>query len=473
MDQLAGLSIDAPALRVGAKVKVDRAAIYLVCLATLAIYFLIWPIWRAQFPLEIWLTEGWNAYLQDAAAAGLHLYPSSDSLVGNNYPPLSFYVVGWLGKILGDSLYVGRALSIVGLLCVAGEIFLCVRILTGGITGSAIGALWYVAIMSHNSAVYVGANDPQLAGEAIMGAALVWFLARDKARLSPTPALLLMVVGGFWKHNMIAIPLTAIIWLLARDRSKAIGPTLTSVAAVLAGLLLCGLLFGADFFADLLAPRAYGWGNILANIGHLQWCGLAFVIWATWALSDRRSSPARFTLLHVATGLGACVLQWSGEGVSGNAEFDLLLALGIAVGVTFSRMETAWLTRYIRANYLRDMMMVMLLVRLIATGRHESALVMLSPEFRSYFYSGQQAVLKDAAAVAQIPGNVFCSNKIICRLAGKPFAVDDFKVEQMVATERVTSDFLAETLKHRFIVAFTNDPMTRASPRTSLSKIWW
>src|SRR5258708_497815 len=30
-----------------------------------AIYFLIWPIWRAQFPLEIWLTEGWNAYLQD------------------------------------------------------------------------------------------------------------------------------------------------------------------------------------------------------------------------------------------------------------------------------------------------------------------------------------------------------------------------------------------------------------------------
>src|ERR1700738_1322304 len=159
MDQFAGLSIDAPALRVGAKIEVDRTAIYLVCLAILAIYFLIWPLWRAQFPLEIWLTEGWNAYLQDAAAAGLHLYPSPDSLVGNNYPPLSFYAVGWLGKIFGDSLYAGRALSIVGLLCVAGEIFLCVRILTGSIVGSAIGALWCVAIMAHNSAVYVGAND--------------------------------------------------------------------------------------------------------------------------------------------------------------------------------------------------------------------------------------------------------------------------------------------------------------------------
>src|SRR5258708_35553309 len=167
--------------------------------------------------------------------------------------------------------------------------------------------------------------------------------------------------------------------------------------------------------------------------------------------------------------LAACILQWTGDGVSGNAEFDLIIALGVATGVTFARMETARLARYIRANYLRDMMMVILLLRLIATDRQEPTLLLLSPEFRSYFYSGQQAVLKDAAAVAQIPGNVFCSNKIVCRLAGKPFAVDDFKVEQMVATGRFTSDFLAETLKHRSITTFKNDPMTRASPDTSLS----
>jgi hypothetical protein len=40
-------------------------------------------------------------------------------LAANNYPPLSFYAIGRLGKVFGDPLYVGRALSIVGLLCVA------------------------------------------------------------------------------------------------------------------------------------------------------------------------------------------------------------------------------------------------------------------------------------------------------------------------------------------------------------------
>ena len=98
-----------------------RSLIYVVLLASLAAYFLAWPIWRAQFLVEIWPTEGWNAYLQDAAASGRRLYPSADDLTGNNYPPLSFYAVGYLGKIFGDNLFVGRALSIVALFGVAGE----------------------------------------------------------------------------------------------------------------------------------------------------------------------------------------------------------------------------------------------------------------------------------------------------------------------------------------------------------------
>ena len=464
MDQITGFSpVRLPLDQLNARGKIDRGAVYLSFLAVLAIYFLIWPVWRAQFPLEIWLTEGFNTYHQDAAASGFQLYPPPDSLVGNNYPPLSFYTIGWLGKIFGDSLYVGRALSIVGLLCVAGEIFLCVRILTGSITGAAIGALWYVAIMSHNSAVYVGANDPQLAGEAIMGAALAWFLARDKGEMPATPALLLMVVGGFWKHNMIGIPLTAVAWLLIRGGRRSFRPLLIVVAAIVSGLLLCGALFGRVFFEDMLGPRAYGWGGVLMNVGHLQWSAPAFAIWASWAIGDRASKQARFTALLVSIGLAACLLQWTGEGVGGNAEFDLIVALGIATGVTFARMETARLARYIRANYLRDIMMAILLLRLVATDRQESALVLLSSEFRSYFHSGQQAVSREAAVVAKIPGNVFCSNKIVCRLAGKPFVVDDYKVEEMVATRRFTSDFLTETLQHRSITTFTNDPMTRAS----------
>jgi hypothetical protein len=140
------------------------------CLAVTAAYFAIYPVWRAQFLIEIWFTEGWNAYFQDAAAAGNNIYPPAGGLTVNNYPPLSFYAIGLLGKLFGDNLFVGRAVSLLALVVVTGEIFGCVRILAGGIYGPAVGSLWYAAIMSHNFTSYVGANDPQLAGESIMGA---------------------------------------------------------------------------------------------------------------------------------------------------------------------------------------------------------------------------------------------------------------------------------------------------------------
>ncbi|HEY6578872.1 MAG TPA: hypothetical protein VIY09_06080, partial [Rhizomicrobium sp.] len=40
--------------------------------------------------------EGWNAYNAVAAMAGRGLYPAASSLMVNNYPPLSFYLVGCL-----------------------------------------------------------------------------------------------------------------------------------------------------------------------------------------------------------------------------------------------------------------------------------------------------------------------------------------------------------------------------------------
>jgi len=33
------------------------------------------------------------------------IHPASDALIVNNYPPLSFYVTGLLGKLLGDNLF--------------------------------------------------------------------------------------------------------------------------------------------------------------------------------------------------------------------------------------------------------------------------------------------------------------------------------------------------------------------------------
>ncbi|MBR0748232.1 hypothetical protein JQ582_30300 [Bradyrhizobium japonicum] len=409
-----------------------------------------WPIWRAQFLIEIWPTESWNAYWQDAAAAWSPLYPAPESLIGNNYPPLSFYAVGILGKLLGlDNLFVGRALSFVALGALAIEVFAAVRLLTVDRIGAVVAALWYVAIMARNSTIYIGADDPQLAGLAIMGAGLVAFIKAWQRQASPMPALLLIVLAGFWKHNNIAIPITAVSWLWIMGSGHAYRATIRSIGAVFAGLCACVLVFGINFIPNLLATRQYAWSNVMTNIGHLQWSALAFLIWAAWVIGDRRSVQAKFTALHILVALAACILQWLGHGVSGNAEFDFIFALAICIGVTFNRVKASYVASRLGTNRTRDLIIVALLLRLLAADRQETALLFLSDDFRSSLYQTERNVLFEAKQVAAIPGDVGCATKLICRAAGKRFAVDEFKMEELVATGRATTGDISSLLASR------------------------
>ncbi|MGM4917393.1 ArnT family glycosyltransferase [Tardiphaga sp. 813_E8_N1_3] len=450
-----------------------RTSVYLGLLLFTAAYFLIWPIWRAQFLVEIWPTEAWNPYFQNAAVSGGQLYPDADSLVGNNYPPLSFYVVGFFGNIFGDSLFAGRALSLFGLICVAVEIFAAVRILSGNSVGAAVGAFWYVAIMAHNSTVYVGANDPQIAGQAIMGAGLVWFLSRERDRRSVLAPLLLMVVGGFWKHNMIGIPTTVITWMMLTNWRAAIRPVLISGAAASVGLFACSLIFGPSFFSNIFATRHHSVAYLLVNIGHLQWCAPALAIWAGWAITDSTNAAARFSSLHIGISFIVCILQWFGSGVSGNAEFDLILALGVGTGLTFSYMDRSYAARFVEAGLLRTLMIAVLLIRLIASDRQESALILISPEFRESVYSNERAAIREAAQLSLVHGDVFCTNKVVCRMAGKPFVVDEFKVEQLALTNKLSDNDFRNLLALRNISVFRSDIATTAFVDTSLSRVWW
>src|SRR5579862_2788401 len=63
--------------------------------------------------------EGWNAFWADAAIHGRALYPAPDSDIANNYPPLSFFIVGAVGYLVGDSLFAGRLVSLVSFVIVA------------------------------------------------------------------------------------------------------------------------------------------------------------------------------------------------------------------------------------------------------------------------------------------------------------------------------------------------------------------
>src|ERR1700747_2252711 len=92
---------------------------------------LAYPLAHLPFQVPRSPNEGWNAIHAMQAMGGGALYPPSDGFMFNNYPPLSFYIVGLLGRLTGDDIMAGRILSIAAVFAIGANVALTVRNLGG------------------------------------------------------------------------------------------------------------------------------------------------------------------------------------------------------------------------------------------------------------------------------------------------------------------------------------------------------
>ena len=443
------------------RMTLSRDRLFLALLALSAAYSLVWPIYRLGFPIEIAPNEGWNAYHADAAMGAAPLYPPADALIVNNYPPLSFYVLGLLSRATGiDALYIGRALSVLALFGTALVIILVVRGFGGNRSAAMIGGAWFVAVMAGAFNRYVGMDDPLLVGLFVMGLALNWFLARAERGQSAVPPILLMVLAGFWKHNLIVIPATVLLWLLLREGGRAWKPVVIGIVAAVLGLAVCVALYGDPFIANMLTPRRYSLLRSFSGLGRLQWILPGLIIAGIWAWRERATVPARFLSLFGAIGLVSYFVQWATEGVGDNVQFELLLCVSIALGLAYDRADVLARTSRFSAAQLRAGMVIILLIRLLATGRVMPALVLFDPDYRAEVHRHAALVQREVARVAAISGLVGCSNKVVCRMAGKDWVVDDFKIEEIVKTGLITQARLDQIMRQRKITYDVTDPGT-------------
>lgn len=429
---------------------------------TLVLLLLAGRVWLIPAHFSNDPNEGWNAFQTLQALGAGPLYPPPGSLTGNNYPPVSFFIVGWIGQMTGDDIVAGRIIAFVSALIVSGFIFAAVRLINVRSTVEPmIGVLLFLGFNATIFRSYFAMDDPQWLGHALMTAGI--FLLLTGAKNKPleagrvVAAALLVLSGGFIKHNLVAFPLAATLWLGFHDRRALTVWIVTSAFTLVAAAALLYHTYGYVFFADLLASnRHYSWSRMaFRSVGPMA--VMVPMILITLRLWNARKVDRRIDLilLMVVISVPLGILERSGQGVDRNAHFEALIALSITTAVSLGRCGFAS----------KKLLLLRPLPWLIVPF-----LLLLPETFRTdvneILHRGDREIVWSVMQnrVAATSGRVACETPAICYWAGKPFEIDFFLYGQHSAIHHDAAALAHALAEHRFAAIELDRELPRLAP---------
>jgi 4-amino-4-deoxy-L-arabinose transferase-like glycosyltransferase len=408
--------------------------------------------------------EGWNAFIAMRAWSDLPLYPQDQTLHTNNYPPLSFYIVGALGLQVGDNIFAGRIVSLVSTVAIAGEVAVVVRLLGGSWRVAGFAGLVFLGLLIVLDSSYIGMDDPQLLGHAVMLAGLIVLLRRRGAGSHLIVAAVVMVVAGLIKHNLMALPLAVTAWLFLTD-GRSLWVWLGAAAAAVAGALLAlWLLYGAPMLDNIASARSYSLARlILITKRALETLQIPLVGSSLLFVARPSDAASQLVALYGGCALLVGLVFAGGGGVGENAFFDLLIALSLGAGLLLQQVAE------IAPSYPPEQ------VRAAVAAAYVLGIGLDLPGAPVRMLSGASPITRteadtraDLTFLAGIEGRVMCETLALCYWAGKGFEVDTFNARQ---------GFLARGHDERILLdlvrsgAFAAVQLTKAAPERDDERI--
>ena len=417
-------------------------------------------LWLIPLHVSFNPNEGWNAFQAARAFGAGPLYPSPTALTGDNYLPLSFFVVGGIARLTGADLIVaGRWISLIAMVTTGASIAWAVRRLDPGRTWAPIvAALVFLGFNVTQFRAYLAMDDPQWLAHALMTPALALLLpgrpdaAPTRGRTAAAAAL--VVAALLVKHNLLALPVAATLWLLLRHRGAFVD--WASVGAAAAAVAFASILavYGVDALHDVLqSPRRGSWLRMVrASSGPLLTVA-PLLVPAAALLSLRRTDPRlELPLLFIAVAVPFGVLQRSGQGVNFNAHFEGLIALSVGGGAALAHALAAGDGRRSKWRLGWLVLPFLALAPLAALAAWSEAKAV--PVQRVAWTTME-------ARIAGAGGPVGCETPALCFWAGQPFVLDFFLYGQRIATSG-NAAALMRILDKGAVVAVQRDPDHRA-----------
>ena len=403
--------------------------------------------------------EGWNAYWSNAAIKGEALYPAASTYLVNNYPPLSFYAVGAVGRLLGDNILAGRLISLVAFAFTLGAVWVAARRMGCGNHGAIFAALLLSAYLLAFTD-YVGMNDPQLIGNALGTWGMVILLREPRREGSIFWTAVLLSLAFFVKHNLIVQPLVLVLWLALYDLRSALRLAVWGGVFLLVGVIAFRLAYARDLLTELHSARAYSFANLSAAVSQwLPWRLLAFVATLMLVAFEHRNKYAVLCGIYAAISFLLGAVFMGGTGVDVNALFDADIALSLAAGLIVNHLSKNWITAWV--------VVAAVYVFPVALGLRqvEANEVFNISHWINPLNDERQVAFRDIAFLRGRPGPVLCETLALCYWAKKGPEVDVFNVGQQFATKEHPDDELVGlvTKQHYAAIQFnslTDFPLT-------------
>ena len=436
----------------------------LLLLILLVIFHTILPIIRLPFKMEIDPDEGWNAFFCQKAIAGQPLYLHPTPWISVNYLPFSFYIVGIMGWLLGDTLFAGRLISLRSLLMLALGISVIVARLSRNSYASIFAGFLCLGSFAAFGTYYIGKNDPEMLGHLWSFAALFLYILDESILDKPKKFLfvaLLCLVGAYFKPSMVAVPLAISLDILIRSRRKFLLWLALGSLAVMGLVLPSLLIWGKGAFVQVLSfPRTYSLAKLGADallFGLIN--GIPLLALYPWLRHRAKANPVRVASLYLGMALIVGLFFSGGYGTDVNMFFDFLIALSLLVGLFLSEYNegnavNVYRHRAITAIVPFAVMAGFLFLSIMKVpqtdDQSEIRFGVWRPSILQILKRSQQETMEDASFVQQAKGPVICEGTILCFFSHKEFIFDPFFVREAIEKGQISESDLIKKIDDRY-----------------------
>jgi hypothetical protein len=389
--------------------------------------------------------EGWNVYNAQRLIDHEVIY-DGDYWRVNNYPILSFVAVAGVNTIVHDLLLSGRIISLVSFFAIGVLAGAAVRRFDGDPVDAVFGAGCALGFCYLVAPAWVAADDPQTLGEALILAGLVSYISAPSSRLALLRTALFLTLGGFVKHNLVAIPLAITIDLAIRSPRRL--PFWMGCCAGLGiGFLELTYLIGGGTFIDhLLSPRIFAWHGARYHLMKYLRLGeiplALLLVFARAIFSRERRVLAAYGVITIAT-----ATIFSGfEGTSYNMFQDAAVFLAIAAGVGLRELRkhmTIGAAGYERMGRVAIAVVPLLLAEpILARSPQVFAHIYHAGDFLAIDRQAEQSFSAEAEYISEKHGPAICESLLLCYRAGQPFTLDPFNSRRFILAGRLDQNDL-------------------------------